>query len=94
MKALSRLRHVIRIELGHALLGKLEEHRFKIRSLVKYEGPIDALKAIKSERDERLHYGYIEDRGPHGEITWRNELEYEPTQLSRKRWRKDSQLFI
>ncbi len=87
MNFLRRLSTLTRVELGHALLGKLEEHRLPIRSLVQYEGPIEALKVLRKEKEELLRY----------QCKYTCEHQYEPWKpmnFSKKRWRKDSQLFL
>lgn len=88
MKFLRRLSTLTRVELGHALLGKIEEHRLPIRSLVKYEGPVEALKVLRKERDDLLRYRY------RSEITAEAYAPWKPMKFSKKRWRKDSQIFF
>jgi hypothetical protein len=88
MQFLQRLNTLIRVELGHALLGKLEEHRLGPKSLTKYEGPIEALKVLRKEREALLHYQCDGKPCEHLYEPWK------PMNFSKKRWRKDSQLFI
>ncbi len=73
-----------RIELGHWLLGHLEEHRFP-HGAISYKGPFEAFKAIRAEIEQIRLNGY---KGP------KEALEWEPIKLSLKRWRKDAQLFL
>jgi hypothetical protein len=93
MRFLQRLTTLVRIELGHALLGKLEEHRFKLRSRIRYQGPIEALKVIKAEQAAialyKDHKWPEYDKAARGFST-----EYQPMDLSRKRYRKDMALFL
>jgi hypothetical protein len=87
MQFLRRLSTLTRVELGHALLGKLEEHRLGPKSLVRYEGPVEALKVLRKEREELLRY-QCEEPCEHPYKPWK------PMKFSKKRWRKDSQLFL
>jgi hypothetical protein len=85
-----RLRHVIRVELGHALLGHIEEHRLPYRSTTKYEGPIEALKVLRNEKAE-----LIRNKGT--DVSTKEPLEYESKKyvpFLTKSQRKDAQLFF
>ena len=93
MRFLQRLITLVRIELGHALLGRLEEHRFKLRSRVRYQGPIEALKVIEAEQGKIALYK--DHKWPEYDKATRSFLtEYPPMDLSRQRYRKDMALFL
>lgn len=79
-----RLIALIRVELGHVLLGKIEEHRLGPCSATKYTGPTEALRIISREAKQKASNSYVE----------RDYCVWEPAQILRKKWRKDSQLFL
>lgn len=92
MKFLDRLKHLVRVELGHALLGQLEEHRLPVRTKIKYVGPVEALKAIQKNRQEALLYdipGALDKL-----VSSTVPMSWKPINLSKNRWRKDAQLFF
>ncbi len=66
----------VRVELGHWLLGKFEEHRCGYKNGSTYVGPVAALKAIKEGFEAMHQYGKggTTNWGPHPfTATWKKD---------------------
>ena len=102
MKFLRRSRDLIRVELGHWLLGSLEEHRLPRRSPCVYEGVHECLNVLKKEKALIKYYQDKSEKDALTRLVSKNPSpktnivfkDWEPIILSKKKWRKDSQIFL